>query len=218
METINERIAAVIEDCGMNVTTFSKMIGVAQTSLRGVVKDGAEPKFTTLEKIIIAEPSINTNWLITGKGEMRVKEAETTNTPVLFSEKIKGAIPYYADLPVSAGQMGLSNAPQHETPSGYMLIPNVSAEWLFPVIGCSMLPLIKPGDVIGVNTVNRWERVEPDKIYMIITRDERMIKRLRIDAENEEILWCVSDNYKEFKIEKSEITGIFHVVLRWEIL
>lgn len=68
--TINTRIAAIIEIKEMNVTSFSKLIGIAQTSLRDVVNGGAEPKFSTLEKIIIAEPSIDANWLLTGKGEM----------------------------------------------------------------------------------------------------------------------------------------------------
>ena len=45
-----------------------------------------------------------------------------------------------------------------------------------------------------------------------------MIKRLRIDSENEDILWCVSDNYKEFKINRSEIKYIFHVVWHGELL
>lgn len=74
--TINTRIAAIIKIKEMNVTSFSKLIGIAQTSLRDVVTGGAEPKFSTLEKIIIAEPSINANWLITGKGEMLRQDAK----------------------------------------------------------------------------------------------------------------------------------------------
>lgn len=68
--TINDRIAIIIENERLNVSSFSKLIGIAQTSLRDVVKGGAEPKFSTIEKIIIAKPLIDANWLITGKGEM----------------------------------------------------------------------------------------------------------------------------------------------------
>jgi phage repressor protein C with HTH and peptisase S24 domain len=143
---------------------------------------------------------------------------DKNKTPVVFDEKIKGSIPYYNNLPVSAGRMDLAQQTESEEPSGYMLIPNVSAERLLPVVGCSMEPKIKAGDIVGVNTVNNWDRVEPDKIYMIITKDDRMIKRLRVDDKDDSILWCVSDNYKEFKIYKDEIIHIFHVVYHGEII
>jgi phage repressor protein C with HTH and peptisase S24 domain len=146
-------------------------------------------------------------------------ESSDSNRPVIFSETTRGAIPYYGDMPVAAGQAGLNECDNGvEKPTGYMLIPNISAERIFPVIGCSMLPKIKAGDIIGVNRMHQWERVEPDKIYMIVTREDRMLKRLRIDNENEDILWCVSDNYKEFKIDKSDIINIYHVVYHGEFL
>ena len=108
--------------------------------------------------------------------------------------------------------------PSDETPDGYMRIPGVHAKALFPVIGCSMQPIIKPGDIIGINEVNRWDLVDPGKIYMIITNEERMIKRLRVDDDNDDILWCVSENYKDFKISKESIKAIYHVVFHGELL
>lgn len=67
--TINERIGIVVELSGENVNSYAKRIGIAQTSLRDIVKGNAEPKFSTLEKILIAEPLLNSEWLMLEKGE-----------------------------------------------------------------------------------------------------------------------------------------------------
>jgi hypothetical protein len=68
--TVNERIKRIIDAFEMNINSFSKLIGIAQTSLRDCVINGAEPKHSTLNKIIIAKPEISAEWLLTGKGEM----------------------------------------------------------------------------------------------------------------------------------------------------
>lgn len=206
------RIKEICKDKQLSVNELSKQIGVAQRTTNSYINEGRMPSVEFILKLS-STFKLNMNWIMTGEGEMYIE-----NNSVLLNNKIKGAIPYYADLPVSAGTNGLSIVHEEENPTGYMLIPNISAEQLFPVIGCSMLPRIKAGDIIGVNRVNRWERVEPDKIYMIITNEERMLKRLRIDNENNDILWCVSDNYHEFKIYKNEIKNIFHVVYHGELL
>lgn len=73
-ESVNQRINKVIEDSGITLTAFAKMIGIAQTSLRDCVKNGAEPKFSTLHKILIVKPSISAEWLLTGKGNMKKSE------------------------------------------------------------------------------------------------------------------------------------------------
>lgn len=72
--TINERIKKIISYFNYrSVRAFAMKIGVAQPSLNDVI-NGAEPKFSTLEKILKAEPTINSEWLIKGIGEVEIKE------------------------------------------------------------------------------------------------------------------------------------------------
>lgn len=75
--TINQRIAAVIEYSGMNLTAFSRKIGIAQTSLRECVINKTEPKFSTLYKVIKAVPSISPSWLLTGEGDMILSKKDS---------------------------------------------------------------------------------------------------------------------------------------------
>lgn len=223
------RLRSWMNEHNITFKSLGASIDIEEGILKSIFSRGIEPDIDLLQKIGENYPELSLNWVLTGKGNEYLSDltnevqSDEQSGSVLSSfhlaeSKERGAIPYYADLPVSAGQGGLSEVANIEKPTGYMLIPNIGAESIFPVVGCSMLPKIKSGDLIGVNRVNRWERVEPDKIYMIITAEERMLKRLRIDSDNDNVLWCVSDNYQEFKIYKSEIINIYHVVFHGETL
>jgi phage repressor protein C with HTH and peptisase S24 domain len=85
------------------------------------------------------------------------------------------------------------------------------AENILPVFGMSMEPEISNGAIIGVRKMNNWESLNTERVYMIITHEDRMIKRIEPDSENEEVLWCVSPNYPKFKVFKSDIIEIQRV-------
>jgi hypothetical protein len=55
-----------------------------------------------------------------------------------------------------------------------------------------MEPKIYAGDTIGIVQMNNWEKIDPDKIYLIITIYDRMIKKLEIDEFDTDILWAIS--------------------------
>lgn len=124
-----------------------------------------------------------------------------------------GCAPYYSDLPVRGGRG--EAALQDAMPSDYVHIPNVMADWYFPVMGYSMDPVITQGDMVGVRPVDSSERIYPDKVYMLVTADnERMIKHLRECADDPDSLELLSDNpsYPPTRIPKCDITAIFRVV------
>lgn len=122
----------------------------------------------------------------------------------------KKGIPFYPNLDVSAGKLD-TILYGDDKPTGYVDLPGVKAEALLPVIGCSMQPEINPGDIIGISSMNSWDIIDPDKIYMIITHDDRMIKHLEMDSENSDFIWCVSPNYNKFKLYKTDIRAIYRV-------
>ena len=120
-------------------------------------------------------------------------------------------IPYYKEVPVSAGRAELMEVEGEENAVGFIKITGVSGKFAFPVIGCSMEPVIHAGDIVVVDELNQWDKIDPDKIYLIFTHDDRMIKHLETDEGNAEILWCVSPNYKRFSIDKTDILKIYKV-------
>ncbi|MEI7486940.1 MAG: hypothetical protein WCJ72_05935 [Chryseobacterium sp.] len=117
--------------------------------------------------------------------------------------------PFY-DLPVSAGKVD-ELLDIEENPSGFLSLPGINCDAYFPIMGCSFEPYIRAGDIIGINFINRWENLDPDCIYLIITYDQRMMKRLMGHPTDDTLLICISPNLKEFNIDKFTIRYIHKV-------
>lgn len=194
--TVKERLIKYIKYKGIGQIKFAESIGLSRGYVNNIV-NSIQPK--TLDRITMYYKDLNASWLLTGEGEMIRKEETKENI----------GIPFYADLPVSAGKLDVITS--DASPSGYVSLPGLTARALFPVVGCSMKPDINPGDVIGIEIVENLERIDPDKVYLIITVDQRMIKHLQPDHEDQEIIWGLSPNYQKIKIYKSEIKYIYQV-------
>jgi len=213
---IKERILQILEYKHLVKEIFFSKIGMTSANFRGNAKK-SPLNSNAIENILSEFPEINPEWLLTGKGEMLKSDESLKPVAHIFKEDaFQGGSPFYEDLPVSAGkQDAISNS---EHPTGYIKIPGITPYAYFPVIGCSFLPRIYPGDIIGVNKIISWEKVDPDKIYLIVTHEDRMIKHLKVDNERTDILWCLSPNYKDFPINKDDIKNIYHVVFSGRLM
>mgnify|MGYP001500452440 CR=1 FL=1 len=219
-KTKKDRLHKVMNALGLtDYRVYTDVPGITKNMMvklrNGETKDASSG---ILEPFCKYYKQVNPIWLLTGEGSMLVDEVNK-EAPVVASEKTKGAVPYYGDLPVSAGKQDLATILSNMKPTGWINLPGMpSSIGAFPVIGCSMEPDIKPGDFISIIEVDRWERLDPDKTYMIITHDDRMIKHLSVDDNDDEILWCISPNYPKFKIDKSEIVAIYRVTFHGRLV
>jgi transcriptional regulator with XRE-family HTH domain len=215
--TDNNRFAELIE-CFItnkivrNQQEFVEKIGSDKATV-SQIKNGKLPITNSiLDKIKNAFPNVSVDWLLTGEGEMLKSD---NSVKIFVPEDLPKQVgrlyraPIYESYPVSAGLHGLA-AIRDDKPDGYAYttMPGVT---FFPVIGCSFEPIIYAGEYIGVVKLNSWDRVDTEKIYFILTKEERMLKRLKVDKDREDILWCVSPNFSEFSILKSDIVEINHV-------
>ena len=208
-ENFKERLLQFLKYLKIGQGKFESNCRIGNGTVNNI-RDGISSP--NLEKISNRYPELSMDWLITGKGEMLKSETPLIDEYSITAFKQHGYAPFYSDLQVSAGKYDLASIEKSEEAESYLKIPGISARAWFPVVGFSMEPKVFAGDIIGVKEVENWEKVDPDKIYMIVTHEDRMIKRLRIDNDNSEFIWCVSDNYKEFKLYTSEIKAIYHVV------
>lgn len=212
---------SVIDYLGITVNQLSESIGKNRSQwaydvLNPEKKVGISKNIAKL--ISQKYPQISKSWLLTGEGSMLVDDVNK-EAPVVTNEKTESSVPYYGDLPVSAGEQDLATVLDNMEPTGWINLPGMlSSIGAFPVVGCSMEPDIKPGDFISIAEIDRWERLDPDKTYMIITHNDRMIKHLSVDEDNDEILWCISPNYPKFRIDKSEIVAIYRVTFHGRLV
>jgi len=163
-------------------------------------------------KILNAAPDLNQQWLLTGEGVM-LNGGEVV--------KSDAGRPFFGSLPVSAGRVEQYPDILNCQPTGFIDIPQThGAEFFFPVIGMSMKPTIDEGEVIGVTHIDSYETTNPDRVYMIVTRDnERMIKRILHYNKEEETITLGSDNpnYPDSTLNVDLVVDIYKVVFHMKI-
>lgn len=207
--SIKDRILSVFRFKRINANSASRLLGIPQRTLNRQVNEEGKVGMELVYSLLNVFTDISPSWLLMGQGEMLLED-DGVSTPA-------GAAPFYSNLPVTAGYNDAFD-PSKEKPTGYISMPGLSAQFYFPVFGTSMEPEIYSGDIVGVNRVDSLRDIDPDKIYMIVTNESRMIKRCHSDENDDSVMWCVSPNYPSFKIKKKDICAMFHVVNRIERL
>lgn len=77
---MKERIIQFLRDMNLTSTKFADEIGVQRSSISHILSGRNKPSFDFIEKMLIAYPEIDAQWLITGKGNM------LSNQPSLFNQ------------------------------------------------------------------------------------------------------------------------------------
>lgn len=84
--TINDRINSLINSLRMNKNSFGKFINVSPQNIHNIIGERqSKPSSEVLEKIITAvnglesAKKLNSDWLLTGKGEMFIDSKSTDN-------------------------------------------------------------------------------------------------------------------------------------------
>jgi len=83
---MKDRILQFLKDEKISSTKFADIIGVQRSSISHILSGRNKPSFDFIEKMLLSFPSLNAQWLITGKGTM------FTNNPrqeSLFDLKIE---------------------------------------------------------------------------------------------------------------------------------
>ncbi|MFP4025883.1 MAG: helix-turn-helix domain-containing protein [Thiohalospira sp.] len=71
---MRERILALLKDKQISATKLADLINVQRSSISHILSGRNKPSFDFIEKILVAYPDLNAQWLITGKGEMYIHQ------------------------------------------------------------------------------------------------------------------------------------------------
>lgn len=212
---LKERLLDFISYKELDIAVFERITGLSNGAVH---KMGNGTREMTIDKISGSFPDLNTAWLKTGIGEM-IKGTERTNITVSvpqssISEDVrKGALIYNIDG--TCGTDGRALEFSNEKIIGSIDTPeiNPNSQIIF-ASGDSMHPLIYSGDRIVVRKIESWEFFNYGQVYLIITNEYRLIKRIRkhpTDEENTIVLRSENNNYDDINLPRKEILYLYLV-------
>lgn len=88
---MKERLKQLIDYYGISTNLFSQKIGVSEGTIRKILTQNTTIRSDTLEKISQNFTEINMDWLITGRGEMLLKNLQEVGSSE-SSDNIKSLI------------------------------------------------------------------------------------------------------------------------------
>lgn len=209
-ESIIQRIKSYLSVVGISNRYLAVQLGMSEKTLNNKLNGTRGLDTDTLQKIALQFEELNTNWLITGKGDM----LKSSTSPAINYER-KGS-PYY-DVDFIGGFDMVLNS-QTINPEYYIDFepynkPDVM--WC-NITGHSMEPAINHGDMIAIKEVQDWQSyLTLGEIYAIVTTNNmRTVKKIRKGgtAEQYKLVPVNITDYDEQEIEKNKISKVFEVL------
>lgn len=212
---IKERFDSFIRYKGLSRRKFQDAIGVSNSYIQNISKGISND---VLNRISIQYPELNTNWLLTGIGEMlqsaeRNEKSISVPQTAVSTKQRKGALIY--DIDATCGLSGRDIEFTDEKVIGSIDAPEINPDSkIIFATGDSMLPLIASGDRIVIRKIESWDYFNYGQVYLIITNEYRLIKRVRRhpkDSDNLILLRSENSDYDDIDLPKREIIHLFIV-------
>lgn len=213
---INERIKQIVKESGKSITAYAKEIGVSQPTLKACVDGANSPSFDTLNKIIIGNPILSSEWLLTGKGKML---KSSNPAPSVNDTHVD-----YRFVPLlnldAVGGMHRSNDEMGDSEYPEKLIPFADAregDVCLTVTGDSMAPTCPSGSLVLIRKVERWQEYFGfGNLFVLLLNDgRRILKEVQKYMEDpKRYVMCVSHNekYPAEELPKDLISGVWKVI------
>jgi len=207
-----ERFVEYLKIKGIGQTAFEESAGLS----RGAIAKKTGFNADSIEKIASACPDLNINWLITGIGNMTINtNSSITETPTT-NKDIK-----ILDIRVCAGH-GIGFDGNENKVIGYVNIPEFTGCYGITVYGDSMYDMYMSGDTIFVREIKDKHNIDNGQPYVIITKEDRLLKMIHIDYERKRTILSSYNNatnpdgkrkYPDMEIDiDSDILYLYKVV------
>ena len=237
MGSISGRIKLFTDETNVSINQFEKSIGASNGLIGKAIRDNRDVGSSYVEKIILAYPDLNGDWLITGRGQMLKpkisnEKSYLNDTPVrVLNEPNTGIITVVVD-PQGNSLVPVINAkaaaglPQGLNEREYWSsVPSVTMPFpwfksgdyiLIQVKGESMHPTIYDGDWTFCRKLNDHKDIKDGYIHIIVTDDSVLCKRVLNRIEVRGVLALQSDNeaYVTRQIPIEEVRSIYKVEMK----
>lgn len=219
---IKQRILEHIEYEGISKRSFYLKTGIAN----GVLDKKTGLTEDNIERYISTYPQINTEWLLTGQGDMFkiLKESVVIKQITEMKEqktREQQVVPLY-DIHATAGVVELMNSKGKQIPIDYIKIPNLpKCDGALPITGDSMYPLLKSGDIALYKEVRNYDNIIWGEMYLVAVvhdGDEFFFAKYLQKSEKDGFVRLVSQNPhhqdKEFPIDSIKALALIKASIR----
>ncbi len=221
LNPLSERFLKAMDVLGVTGYKLAKQkILPADSTLTAIKRGYQKPSRNTIEAFLEAYPNINRTWLLKGEGKMTNQNVVKTDSGShIFVKDYKeqvDPVPIY-EIQVSAGLNSIFAGSNPEYLAGMVLFPKMPrAEGGMFVVGDSMYPLLKAGDIIGCVSLHDLESVIYGEIYVLQIEkagDISIVVKYIQPSEKEGHYKLVSYNkeHATMEVHKSCITSIARV-------
>lgn len=236
--SVKDRIKQFADYVDVSYRDLSVQMGASAGYINSISRSIQPDK---LSRLSAQYPQLNTNWLLTGNGEMLTPDTTEQLTeprefaPDQMDEALRVAermgvdlIPLYTE-PFRAGNEGHSLREEWDEVESVWAIPDTHATRLAPVRGNSMEPTLHDGDVVAIKRME-FRIDEPlgipfGEVFGIVVRtsddlDDRSyldyIKRLYRHPDSDKHLthWIAhsdNDKYKDFEVRIDRVASLWRV-------
>lgn len=217
--TVKERLIKFLKFKGLNKKRFEEKVGLSNGYI-GSIRVGIGSR--VLLKIENVFPELNTNWLVTGEGNMLKADATKSNTRLIgeaYSASQRDADVSLVDfIPVSAHASFIEDYPCAAEFDQLPVIlkseekADIESLKIFEVEGDSMIPTIQPGAMVLTKLIPecRWHYAEG--VVVAAYDDFVVLKRVirnELLTSNRIILGSDNERYGEMTVAAADLRAMF---------
>lgn len=213
MKTIGSRVKLIRKQLDMTQEQLAQRLGIGKAAL-SMIETGKTGCSTRNKNILVQDFNVNLEWIDTGKG--RMFNAEPNLTP--YTHRTDNALPLQSvplySIEGTAGLVPLFTEQENIKPINFIHIPNLpKCDGAIYVVGDSMYPLLKSGDIVLYKQLNSVEDVFWGDMYLLsidIDGEEYITVKYVQKSEHEGFIKLVSQNqhHADKEVEIGRIRAI----------
>lgn len=228
--SVKERFYEVMEI--LNLTDYRVYTDIEGITKNMMVKlrngETSEVSTKILMPFLNTYKNVNANYILTGRGNAIIEDEDTDGvspnmptTPTITSIPTTNKDIKILDIRVCAGQ-GIGFDGDENEIIGYVNIPEFTGCYGITVYGDSMYDMYMSGDTIFVREIKDKHNIDNGQPYVIITKEDRLLKMIHIDYERKRTILSSYNNatnpdgkrkYPDMEIDiDSDILYLYKVV------
>lgn len=166
VENILDRIQQIVDNENTTTTALERKIGASKGVLSGAMLRGTDIQSKWVQKIVENYPLYNSEWLLTGSGEMMKLEVNILHNPPYRDRRSDDNITLY-DIDAAANLKTIfDNKTQNII--GNISIPDMPiCDGAIRIRGDSMYPILKSGDIVVYKEVPHHDNIIYGEMYLV---------------------------------------------------